>query len=129
MKKRIISFLCALLILTACMFCTLYYLGQRGLSITEARCAVTDNGSYLMIRENSPIVMHSKNEKHFNNIDTGDRILVFHDGVNESYPGSTGVYAVFKLGEGKVSDIPDTVLESLSELGWSVLVSEGEVRN
>lgn len=131
MKKKIVTVICVILLVATVFTALLFSAVQRGFGFSVARCLVAENGSYMMIKENSPIVMHNTkdNEKLFNNIDTGDRIWVVHDGINESYPGSTGVYAVIKLGEGEVSDIPEEVLESLSEHGWIVLVSEGEVRN
>ena len=48
----------------------------------------------------------------------GDKILVIHDDIVETYPGKTGVYAIFKLGDGTADDIPQTVVNGLTELGW-----------
>ena len=54
----------------------------------------------------------------FYNLDVGDRILVIHTGIEESYPGQTTARPVFKLSSGDASDIPDVVIDSLIELGW-----------
>ena len=51
-------------------------------------------------------------------LENGDEVLVLHDGINESYPGQTGAYAIFKLKDGDIDDISAEVLTSLTELGW-----------
>ena len=90
------------------------------LSFSKGRCLVASNGSYMIIVDNSPICMsnQTKNDSLFSKIDTGDEILVLHDGVQESYPAGTGVYAVFKLSDGDINSISEGVLDSLSKLGW-----------
>ena len=54
----------------------------------------------------------------FRNFAAGDKILAIHDGINESYPGSTGTYAVFKLSKGSAGDIPQEIADQLVALGW-----------
>lgn len=49
---------------------------------------------------------------------TGDRILLLHDGILETYPGSTGCYFLMKTGAGKESDIPADTYDSLRSMGW-----------
>ncbi len=67
----------------------------------------------------SPVVMSNRTERDlFRNLDTGDEILIVHGGVKESYPGGTGVYAVFKLEDGSVEDIPQKILSDLMAMGW-----------
>ena len=77
------------------------------------------NGTAMIIRGNSPITMSSNyNGNMFHGLDNGDEIFVIHDGINESYPGSTRAYAVFKLKDGTANDIPQAVVDQLIELGW-----------
>lgn len=103
-----------------CCFAVLWILTAKGFGASVGRCLVSDNGSYMLIRGNSPIVMSDRsNQKDlFTKLQTGDKILVVHDGIDESYPGGTGAYMILKLGDGDVEDIPETVLSELTELGW-----------
>ena len=118
--KPVLSVLGAVLTLCAVGMIVLLVWSYRGNGITVGRCLVADNGSYLLITENSPIRMSARggNTAMFDRLETGDRILVIHDGIAESYPGKTGVYFCMRLGSGTVMDIPETVIGSLTELGW-----------
>lgn len=93
---------------------------RKSLSISTGRCLVADNGSYMLIIGNEPIVMRNVSGKEtlFAGLDTGDLIRVLHDGIQESYPGGTGAYAIWKLEEGFPADIPEAVRKSLTGLGW-----------
>ena len=95
-------------------------MAHKSLSFSSGRYFLADNGSDMLILENSPFVMsnRTKNENMFSKLDTGDKILVLHDGLAESYPGKTGAYFVLKLGRGSIADIKSSVLESLSKLGY-----------
>ena len=91
----------------------------KDFSISTGRCLVTDKGAIMLIIDNSPIQMSNQTQIDlFKNLDTGDKILVLHDGIQESYPGKTGVYAIFKLEDGQSDDIPQTVINSLIDLKW-----------
>ena len=77
------------------------------------------DGAAILVRDNSPIVMSNRTESDlFDTLDVGDKIFVIHDGINETYPGSTGAYAFFKLSDGTTDDIPQNVVNQLIELGW-----------
>lgn len=91
----------------------------RPLGFSTGRCLVVDEDTVLLIQDNSPIVMHPRGSAWMlEGLATGDEILVLHDGIRESYPGSTGVYALVRLGGGSVEDIPEAVIEQLTQLGW-----------
>lgn len=60
----------------------------------------------------------SGKESIFPDLDTGDKIFIVHDGVNETYPGKTGLYFIFKLSDSDISDVPENVITQLQELGW-----------
>lgn len=108
--------LCAILVVIAT--CLIYMIVQ-GLGFSTGRYIETDNGSNIVVVYNSPDVMLNRTNRNiFKNLKTGDKILVVHGATAESYPGQTGVYAIFKLGGGSISDIPQTVIDSLTELGW-----------
>lgn len=90
-----------------------------GVGFSTGRYLEASGGDALVIIQNSPIEMHNQTDKDlFENLDTGDEILVLHGVIAESYPGQTWVYAVFKLGDGTIADIPQNVIEQLTELGW-----------
>lgn len=99
---------------------------NRGYGISQGRYLEGKDGQPLLILNNSPIEMSNRTGRNlFDGLDTGDEILVIHDGIAESYPGQTCTYIVFKLRDGSSTDIPKTVIDPLIELGWlEVAVAE-----
>ncbi len=121
MKKKILIFLCVILsILILFSAVSVFVINRYSLSVSQGLYLSAENNAHMLIQMNSPIKMNNltDNEKLFEALSDGDEILVIHNGVQESYPGSTGVYTVFKLGDGELSDISQNVLAALSELGW-----------
>ena len=124
MKKKIIvilsTILAILLLLFAICFVGFGIASFNGYSISEGRVLITDTGSYMIIMDNSPIEMsnQSKNEEIFKGLTSCDKILIVHDGIEESYPGGTGIYYCKKLNDGEYKDLPENVLSSLTDLGW-----------
>lgn len=93
---------------------------KYSLGITVGRCLIAIDGSYLLVDDNSPIEISncSSNEELFSDLKTGDKILVVHNGVNESYPARTGAYFCMRIGSGSIDDISEEVIHELTELGW-----------
>lgn len=124
MKKKFIVVLCIILafflLITAVAVIGMCVMTAKGYGITQGKYLVTATGSHLLIDENnSPIEMNNQSDKDiFAGLSSGDEILVLHDGIQESYPAGTGVYYCKKLNDGKPEDIPPSVIESLTELGW-----------
>lgn len=124
MKKTFIKILCIILavflLIVAVIVIGMGVMTAKGYGITKGRCLVTATGSYMLIDEdNSPIEMSNRSDKDlFADLSSGDEILVLHDGIQESYPAGTGAYYCIKLNDGKPEDIPTSVIESLTELGW-----------
>lgn len=120
-KKKVliivISIFASILIIIAGAFA---FIIHKGYGMTVGRALLSDSNTYMLIDENSPIVMSTKNDKDtfFKNIQTGDKILVIHSGIEESYPAQTGAYLCIKLEDGSVSDINSEVLIQLAEMGW-----------
>ncbi len=106
----------------------LWYMVSHSLDFSVGRCLVADNGSYMFIDGNSPIVMSNRKDKEglFSDLETGDKILLLHDGIAESYPGRTGAYWCMKLEDGTQADIPKQVMEELAELGWNIVGNEAD---
>ena len=104
-----------LVLIVACFI----YMAVQGLGFSTGRYLEADNGSNMVVVDNSPeVLLNRTNRDIFKNLETGDKILVIHGAIAESYPAQTGVYAIFKLDSGSVSDIPQAVIDSLTELGW-----------
>ena len=122
-KKKWIIPLCVIGGLLLICAGLLWYMVSHSMDFSVGRCLVADNGSYLFIDGNSPIVMSNRKDKEglFSGLETGDKILLLHDGIAESYPGRTGAYWCIKLEDGTQADIPEQVMEELTELGWSIV--------
>ena len=116
MKKS--AWICLLCI--ALLICGVLLMASRGMGISTGTCIEASNGRYLILLRGSPIAMHQRSgeENIFRNLDTGDKLLILHDGIAESYPGKTGVYLLLKLADGDASDVPEDVIGQLRELGW-----------
>lgn len=92
---------------------------SKGIGISVGRYLEAKNNTVMLIKKQSPIQMTNRTEKGlYNNLDVGDKILVIHSGIEESYPARTGVYAVLKIGEGTIDDISEKVVDELTKLGW-----------
>lgn len=117
MKKLLSGVFCALtllLIIGAVVFV------RRDLSFSSGIYLFADNGNHLIILDNSPVVMsnRSRDPLLFDGLSSGVRITILHDGIQESYPGSTGVYHLHRSGNGQLSDVPQEVFEQLIQLDW-----------
>ncbi len=126
MKKKILVILGIVICLAAAGFLVL---AGKGYSPSTGRYLRADNTDILII-DNSPVVMsvNSGKDDVFTDYENGDKLLVLHDGIMESYPAQTRVYFVIKLADGHISDISESVLKQLYELGWtSVPVRNEEV--
>ena len=121
MKKSIIIPLCIVLALFLLIGTGLVYMRAKSLDFSVGR-VLSANNSMMLILDNSPIQMSNRtdNDNLYAKLTDGDKVLVLHDGIAESYPGKTGVYGIFKLEDGSIADIPDAVMESLTELGWKI---------
>lgn len=116
----LLSIVAILLLLTSFIAIVFGIMTTKGYGITKGRCLISATESYMLIDENnSPIVLSNQSEKDlFDDLSSGDEILVLHDGIQESYPASTGAYYCIKLNDGKPEDIPTSLIENLTEMGW-----------
>ena len=124
MKKKILvafaTVVAVVLFLCAIAFVVFGIAAYNGYSISEGQFLITDKGSYMIIMDNSPIKMKncSKNEELFDGLTNGDKILIVHGLIEDTYPGGTGVYFCKKLSDGEYKDLPEEVLSNLADLGW-----------
>lgn len=114
-----------LLLISAGLF---WYMVSHSMAFSVGRCLVADNGSYMFIDGNSPIVMSNRKDEDemFAGLKTGDKILLLHSGIETSYPGRTGAYWCMKLANGSQADIPEQVMEELTKLGWVSIANEAD---
>lgn len=62
---------------------------NRGFSVRAGRCVIADNGSCLLILDDCPVVRSRKGagKNPWMKLETGDQLLVVHDGIAAHYPG------------------------------------------
>lgn len=91
-------------------------------SMSEGLCLMTTDGTCLLVCDNTPIILSNRTGRSdpFADLQTGDTVLVLHDGVQETYPARTGAYAVFRQSRGTAADIPQEVIDQLAQLGWTI---------
>lgn len=117
-KKRHISIIAVILILTILLI-VFFVVVRGGDGCSVGRYLEASNGNGMVVLGNASVQMSNQTKRNlFDALDTGDKILVIHDGVDTAYPGRTGVYAILKLEDGNIDDIPPAVVNSLIELGW-----------
>ncbi len=85
------------------------YMISRGYGMTKGNLHVREDTVYLIEEGDSAIVLsdRSKGQNMFEGLENGDEVLVFHDGVEETYPARTGVYYVLRLAKGDKNFQPD----------------------
>ncbi len=117
MKKKNLIPVCIVLALILLAVGAILYMNANSLGFLVGRY-LSANGSHMLILDNSPIVMSNRtdNEAMFSGLSDGDKILVLHNGINETYPGKTGAYAVFKLSDGTIDDVSVEIRTHLEEL-------------
>ena len=72
---------------------------------------VEEDGNMLMLKNDSPV------NRRLHKYKSGDKILIFHGGVQEIFPGDTSAYFCMRLARGTISDIPDDLVRSLQSYG------------
>ena len=123
-NKWIISLVIISVVFVLTITCIIIMI-NKGYGISTGQYLEAKDGQALLIRDNSPIEMSNRTERElFDELDMGDMILVIHDGIAETYPGRTGVYAILKLNDGTIDDIPKNVVNQLNELGWLETIDE-----
>lgn len=109
--KPVIIVFSVIVLLIVVFITTMGILSAKGYSLSIGRCLVA-NGDYLLVVGDTPIYM-SGDDKYFEELQTGDKLIVLHDGVDESYPAYTGVKYLLKYGSGDTEGL-DEILNSFS---------------
>lgn len=110
-----------LLIPLLCCGALLFFCVRNPYTLFLGRYLQGNSGSHILVcQDGMPIVMRdcSRDDALFAGLSDGDRVLVLHSGIAESYPGQSGAYFCLRLGGGAPSDLPADTLEQLTQLGW-----------
>lgn len=85
-------------------------MSAKGYGISVGRLYLFDTEFYLVDEGKAMIMSDQSNDKKlFDGLNTGDLILVIHDGVDESYPARTGAHKVFRLSKGNENNLPENL--------------------
>ncbi|MBX9136876.1 MULTISPECIES: DUF3221 domain-containing protein [unclassified Clostridium] len=104
----------SIFILIGCSSTNKMELEGRYLRCGKANVIIDENGQ--------PIVMNniSGNDELFDNLKNGDKIKIKCSEILESYPAQTQVDKFIFIEDGDISDIPESTIKSLKELGWEI---------
>ena len=125
MKRRIwITLAVCLTVLVILTGCLVGWISRHGLAISECYYMETLHG-HMVVLDGSPVAM-SGEERLFQGLTTGDRVIVIHGIIAESYPGQAEGYFCFKQADGTQTDIPARVRASMKQMGWLPLPFSSE---
>ncbi len=117
MKKTIIRIVIVLLAVVLVAAAVLIFFGLRqGIRFSQAQYIETAHGHMLLI-DGSPVSMSGKDSL-FKKLTSGDKVLVAHGLIAETYPGQAKAYLCIKQSDGTEADIPADILDSLRDMGW-----------
>ena len=73
-------------------------LSAQGYGISIGRLYFADNGTYLIDSDDMAMRVFdcSDDKELFKDYQNGDKVILFHDGVEETYPAQTGGYRIFR---------------------------------
>ena len=118
-------------LLTAALLTAAAVMSDMGYGMTVGKLYVDDGGAYYLIDEDNRAMLvsyRSNGGNLFEGCQSGDRILLIHDGVEETYPARTGGYFVFRLSKGDGSYKPeDEILGFVPLQGADVDLSIKEI--
>ena len=77
-------------------------LSAKGFGISTGRLYFADNGTYLIDSDDMAMRVSDRSGDGdlFDGYQNGDRVILFHDGVNETYPAQTGGHFMFRTAKG-----------------------------
>lgn len=103
-------------------------LSAQGYGISIGRLYFADNGTYLIDSDDMAMRVFdcSDDKELFKDYQNGDKVILFHDGVEETYPAQTGGYRIFCLSKGDGTYKPADEVLGIGILGedGAILASE-----
>ena len=120
MHKKLIILIPAILVVLLGAAAAVLFSGSRSFSAgyflrgTEGQCLwITSSGEPVRLTLSTSLAQKSAEK-----LKTGDKILLLHDGILESYPAQTGCYLLLKTGKGEENAIPADTYDTLVSMGW-----------
>lgn len=94
-------------------------LSAQGYGISIGRLYFADNGTYLIDSDDMAMRVSdcSDDAELFKGYQNGDKVILFHDGVNETYPAQTGGYYIIRTSKGDGTYKPADEILGIQELG------------
>ncbi|MBO7218033.1 MAG: hypothetical protein J6V50_04960 [Clostridia bacterium] len=104
---------------------------SNGYGISVGRLYFADFGTYLIDENDSAMYVADRSKKNdlFEGYNNGDKVIVFHGGIAESYPAKTVGYAVFRIGKSDGDFNPSDESLGIYELGPDGAILTGEKVN
>lgn len=124
MKRKWLLPLCitagVLLLCAVAVLIAVGIISEKGFSFTEGRLYLEEDKVWLIEDSGGAISLsdRSKGKDLFKNSVSGDRILLLHDWLLETYPAQTGAYWIWCLEEGDGSYRPDDAVLGRVDIGW-----------
>lgn len=94
-------------------------LSAQGYGISTGRLYFADNGTYLIDSDDMAMRVSdcSDDAELFKGYQNGDKVILFHDGVNETYPAQTGGYYIIRTSKGDGTYKPADEVLGIVSLG------------
>lgn len=127
-----VSIVCGIIVIgVAAVFSFGAILSAQGYGITTGRIYFAANGTYLI--DNDDMAMRvsdcSDDKELFEGYRSGDKVILFHDGVDESYPAQTGGQFAFRISKGDGTYKPTDEILGIGILPDSMAVPDGSPVN
>ena len=106
-------------------------LSAKGYGISTGRLYFADNGTYLIDSEDMAMRVSdcSDDKELFWGYQNGDKVMLFHDGVEEIYPAQTGGYCIFCIAKGDGTYKPSDEILGIGILSGGEEIPEGVAVN
>lgn len=124
-KKKLIlpvSIICGIFTLfIACVFIFGAVLSEKGYGISSGIIYFADSGTYLI--DDNDMAMRvsdcSDDAELFKGLENGDKIILFHDGIETIYPAQTGGYHLLRLSKSDGTFKPADEILGIQTIGIS----------
>lgn len=124
MKRKWLLPLCitagVLLLCAAAVLIAVGVITEKGFSVTPGRLYLEEDQVWLIEDSGGAVSLsdRTKTKDLFQNSVSGDRVLVLHDWMLETYPAQTGAYMLWCLEEGDGSYRPEDAVLGRVDIGW-----------
>lgn len=117
--KKLISMIIGLVLLV--LLIGGIYILATGTAPNTGIYLAAENGSHIIVLDSSPIIMSAKDkEQLFAGLESGDKILILHGAIRETFPGGTDVRFCLKLPSSEPVSTPPGLIQQLEDLGYKI---------